>query len=554
MAGNGFSGIAAFDAIDLEIAWGQLISIIDEAADALVRTSFSSIVREAKDYTLVLLDRLGRSVAQPSTGAPSFNGTMPRTMRHLLAACPIESWDPEDFLVTNNPWMGTGHLNDVNGARPIFRHGRLIGFVGVVAHMADIGGIMWSATAREIFEEGLQIPTMKLLARGVANETALAFIKLNVRQPEIVAGDLHAMVAAARVVDRRLNEFLDGFGAERWDALANEVMSRSEAAMREEIRRIPDGTYTHEIPMDGYSEPLRIQVAVTVRDGSINVNYAGTSPQVPFGINSPYCYTYAYTAYPLKCLCSPRTPSNEGTFRAITVSAPEGSLLNPIYPAPTSARSLGGHPLHAALFGALAKALPGRVIAEGSSPRPTVLVSGYRADGSRFHNAFFLMGGLGAWAGGDGGACLPYPTNILATPTEIIESEAPILFETKELVPDSGGAGRRRGGCGQEAIIRNLSPGPMLMSIMSERTKVAPQGLFGAGPGARPHFVRDDGVLLDSKGIASIAPGQAVTIRTHGGGGYGPPRERPRERLRNDVRDGYVSEEAARSIYGSDTS
>jgi len=541
-----------FDPIELQIAWGQLISIIDEAADALVRTSFSSIVREAKDYTIVLLDRDGRSVAQPSTGAPSFNGTMPMTMKHLLKAFPVEKWDPDDFVVTNNPWMGTGHLNDVNGARPIFRDGALIGFIGVVAHMADIGGIMWSATAREIFEEGIQIPTMKLYARGVANETAFDFIRLNVRQPEIVAGDLQAMVAAACVVDRRLNEFLDEFGAERWPLLVEEVLDRSEAAMRAEIRRIPEGVYTHEIPMDGFDAPLTIRVAVTVKDGTILVDYAGSSPQVPFGINSTYCYTYAYTAYPLKCLCNPSTPNNEGTFRAIRVVAPEGSFLNPVHPAPTSARSLGGHPLHAALFGALARALPDRVIAESSSPRPTLLVSGYRADGSRFHNAFFLMGGLGARADGDGSACLPYPTNILATPTEIIESEAPILFESKVLVADSGGAGRRRGGPAQEAVIRNLSPRPMLMSIMSERTRDAPQGYFGGGPGARPRFVREDGVELNPKGIATVAPGQSVTIRTHGGGGYGPPGDREREKVLNDVRDGYVTREAAKSAYGVD--
>lgn len=552
MARKTFAKASPFDAIELEVAWGQLISIIDEAADALVRTSFSSIVREAKDYTIILLDRFGRSVAQPTTSAPSFNGTMPRTMRHLLDACPIEEWEPDDFLVTNNPWMGTGHLNDVTGGRPIFRDGQIIGFVGVVAHMADIGGIMWSATAREIFEEGLQIPTMKLFARGVPNETAFDFIKLNVRQPDIVVGDLYAMVSAACVVDRRLNEFLTAFGADRWDMLVDEMISRCEAAMRAEICKIPEGVYRHEIPMDGFDKPMRIQVAVTVKDGTISVDYDGTSDQVPFGINSPYCYTYAYTAYPLKCLCNPDTPNNEGTFRAIQVSAPEGSFLNPVYPAPTSARSLGGHPLHAALFGALAKVLPDRVIAESSSPRPTILVSGYRHDGSRFHTAFFIMGGLGAGAGGDGSACLPYPTNISATPVEIMESEAPILIESKELVTDSGGPGRFRGGCAQEVVIHNLSSKPMLMSIMSERTKIAPQGIFGGGPGARPHFRLDDGTLIDPKGIATIEPRRSISIRTHGGGGYGPPGERPRDRVRDDLLDGYVSHKAAKDAYGVD--
>ena len=251
----------AFDPIALEMAWSRLISILDEASNFMLRTSFSSIVREAKDFTIVLMDRRGRVVAHPTAGCPPFNGTMPKTIRHLLDAFPVEQWNPGDFIVTNDPWMGTGHLNDVSAARPIFRNGTLVGFAGAVAHMADIGGIMWSATSREIFEEGLQIPRMKLFEDGNPNATAFNFIRQNVRKPDIVEGDLYAMLAATEVVDRRLNAFLDGFGDDRWGMLADEMIARAEESMRREIRKIPNGVYENEIFLDGTDQLLRMAAA-----------------------------------------------------------------------------------------------------------------------------------------------------------------------------------------------------------------------------------------------------------------------------------------------------
>lgn len=536
---------SSIDAIALEMAWSRLISLLDEASSFMLRTSFSSIVREAKDFTIVLMDARGRVVAHPTAGCPPFNGTMPRTIRHLLQAFPLEQWNPGDFIVTNDPWMGTGHLNDVSAARPIFRKGTLVGFAGVVAHMADIGGIMWSATSREIFEEGLQIPRMKLFAGGEPNATAFSFIKQNVRKPDIVEGDLYAMLAATEVVDRRLNEFLDGFALERWSLLTDEMIRRAADAMRREIAGIPSGIYENEIFLDGDEELLPIRAKVTVNADSIHVDYAGSADQVPYAINSPYCYTYAYTAYPLKCLCSPNTPNNQGTFDAITVSAPEGSILNPIYPAPTSARMLSGHPLHAAIFGALAQALPDRVIADSAAPRPIILVSGYRDDNVRFHMPFFLMGGLGASKHGDGPACIPYPTNVRSTPVELMESEAAILVEHKELVRDSGGKGMHRGGAAQEIKIRNRSSRPMYVSLLTERTKTAPRGLFGGGDGLKPKFEMEDGTALNPKGIHVVRSGDALVVRAQGGGGYGDPRLRNRLLSESDLRNEYVSEEPA---------
>jgi N-methylhydantoinase B len=532
------------DPIALEMAWSRLISLLDEASNFMLRTSFSSIVREAKDFTIVLMDARGRVVAHPTAGCPPFNGTMPRTIRHLLNAFPIEQWHPGDFIATNDPWMGTGHTNDVSAARPVFRNGILIGFVGVVAHMADIGGIMWSATSREIFEEGLQIPRMKLFERGQPNTTAFQFIKQNVRKPDIVEGDLLAMLAATEVVERQLNEFLHAFGAERWPQLADEMINRAADAMRKEIATICDGVYENEIFLDGVDDLLPIRAKLTVKAGSIHVDYAGSADQVSYAINSPYCYTYAYTVYPLKCLCSPNTPNNQGTFDAITVSAPPGSILNPTYPAPTSARMLSGHPLHAALFGALAQALPDRVIADSAAPRPIILVSGYRDDNVRFHMPFFLMGGMGASKHRDGPACLPYPTNVRSTPVELMEAEAAIRIEHKELVPDSGGRGMHRGGSAQEIKLRNTSSKPMYVSLIAERTRTAPRGMFGGGEGMKPRFELEDGTPLDPKSIHVVKSGEALIVRAHGGGGYGDHRLRAPAAVADDLLNEYVSEVA----------
>ena len=317
------------------------------------------------------------------------------------------------------------------------------------------------------------------------------------------------MLAAAVVVDRRLNAFLDRFGLEQWDRLADEMIRRAGDAMREAIRSIPNGTYENEIFLDGIGAPLPIRVKVEVQDESVHVDYAGSAGQVPYAINSPYCYTYAYTVYPLKCLCCPDTPNNQGTFDAITVSAPTGSILNPTYPAPASARMLSGHPLHVAIFGALAEAMPNAVIADSSAPRPIILVSGYRDDGVRFHMPFFLMGGMGASAHGDGPSCLPYPANVRSTPVELMEAEAPILVERKEFVSGSGGVGMYRGGSAQEIGIRNRSSRPIYVSLITERTKTAPRGLFGGGDGLPPKFEREDGTPMDPKGIHVIDAGEA---------------------------------------------
>jgi N-methylhydantoinase B len=543
---------SALNPIDVDILWARLISIIDEASTTLVRSSFSTAIREARDYTCIFMDETGRSIVQPTSTLPPFVGTMPRTMRAFLAAIPLGEWNDGDVVITNDPWLGTGHLNDVNIALPVFHGGRIIGFAGIVAHMVDIGGKLWSAVANDVYEEGLQIPVTKIVERHRDVDLVMQFIRRNVRMNDVWMGDLRAMIAAGNAVRSGICELVDEVGIDFFRTATEAIVGRCRMALETAVAGIPEGTYHSSVTMDGYEEPLTIHAAITIARKKILVDYAGSALQVPYGINSPYCYTYAFTVYPLKALLTPEVPNNEGTQQVIEVTAPQGSIVNPVYPAAVGGRNLTGHVLYSAIFGALKDVLPDRVLADCGAPRPTIILGGQTPDGRPFRNMFFLMGGLGAKLGKDGPPCLPFPTNVAATPVEVLEQTTPIRVENKTLIADSGGAGRYRGGCAQELTIRNVSGHPLQLSILAERTKHLPRGLFGGADGGRPRFERQSSEPLNPKGVNWLAPDEAVTIRTHGGGGYGDPRQRDRALVAKDVLEGYVTPASARSVYGTD--
>ena len=353
-----------FDPVTLEILWSRLISIADESAAALVRTSFSTIVRECNDYATVLMDANGDALAENTAGIPSFVGILPLTLKHFLAKYPKDKLRPGDCLITNDPWMATGHLPDITMAAPIFHGDRLVGFSGSVAHSPDIGGSLWSSDCRELFEEGLRIPPVKFLVEGEPNTDVFEFILGNVRIPDQVLGDLNAQVTANRVCGRRLVEFLEDAEMVDLAALSEALQSRAEAAMRKAIEAVPDGTYRASVDADGFDEDeTHIECTITVDGSRLHVDYAGTSRQIERGLNSVMNYTQAYTVYPIKCALDPLTPRNEGSYRSITVDAPEGSILNPRYPAPCNARQLTGHLLAGAIYGALAEVVPDKIIA-----------------------------------------------------------------------------------------------------------------------------------------------------------------------------------------------
>jgi len=541
------AGDESFDAITLEILWSRLISIADEAAAALLRTAFSTIVRESNDFATVLMDANGDSISENTGGIASFSCILPRTTKHFLAKFPAESWRPGDCVITNDPWLATGHLPDITAVSPIFHGGRLVGFAGSIAHSPDVGGALWSADCREVFEEGIRIPPTRLLREGQRQEAVLEMLLSNVRVPDQVLGDLEAQIIANEVCAARVAEFLQDAGLDDLRGLGHALHARTDRAMRQAIAALPDGCWTATIEADGFDEQVtRIACAVTVAGERMVIDYAGTSPQIDRGINCVMNYTHAYSVYPVKCALDPFTPRNEGSYRAIEVLAPQGSILNPRFPAPCSARQLTGHLLAGAIYKALAPVIPERVIAEcGGAPTMRALFSGLDRNGDRFSQILFASGGMGAAPHRDGLPTTAFPTNAGAGSIEAFESVAPLVVWRKQLRPDSGGAGQYRGGLGQEAEIEVRAPQPLRLSLLSDRRDHPAQGVLGGAPGAAAEIVMSDGTRPHPKSRTMIAPGMRLVMRYPGGGGYGPPEARDPAALAADLRDGYVTDAAA---------
>jgi N-methylhydantoinase B len=541
-----------FDPVSLEILWSRLISIADESAAALLRTSFSTIVRESNDFATVLMDGNGDSLAENTAGIPSFVGILPRTLKHFLAKIPLEEWRPGDCVMTNDPWMATGHLPDFTMVTPVFHKGKLVAFAGSIAHSPDIGGGLWSSDCREIYEEGLRIPITKFLREGKPNTDVIDIILGNVRVPDQVLGDLNAQVTAQQVCARRLLEFLDDSGMTDLTGLSRALQERAEMAMRRAIEAVPDGRYHASLDADGFDEDeTHIECTITINGSNLHIDYAGTSKQIDRGLNSVMNYTYAYSVYPIKCALDPLTPRNEGSYRSVTVDAPLGSILNPRYPAPCNARQLTGHLLAGVIYRALAPAIPDKIAAEsGTAPTLRSVYSGGDRHGNRFSQVLFASGGMGGSASQDGRSCTAFPTNSGAGSIEAFESISPLLVWKKEFRPDSGGAGKFRGGLGQDVEVEVVSPERLRLSLLSDRQKYPPRGLLGGKDGAGVEISFADGTRPHPKSKTMINPGDRLTMRFGGGGGFGNPHERDREAVRKDVENGLVSAAAAARDYG----
>ena len=511
--------MARFGALQVGLVWQRLSGFIDEAAEVFVRTSFSSVVRDNWDMAVGLMDSQGRQIVQSTKSVPSFIGTMPRTLAVMLARYPRAKLRCGDVLISNDAYHGTGHLNDITMMKPVFRNGMLAGFIGSTFHSVDIGGAP-SVEARDSWEEGLTIPVCKIVADGEENRDVIAFLTENLRAPQETLGDIRAQFACYAQAEARLLHLLDAERMDGLDDLVDDILARSEASMRRAIEAVPDGTYVDAIRLDGFDAPLDIHCALTVAGSEIAVDFAGTSAQIARPINSVLNYTVAYTHYALKCLLDPDTPNNDGTFRPIRVSAPEGSLLNPRRPAPVWARHLSGHYVPPVIFGALAQVLPDRVIADCGSPLWNVYFNGTQPDGRRFVKMFFMNGGHGARMGRDGAACLSFPSNVATVSIERFESSVPLLITEKAILPESGGAGRYRGGPGQRLSFKVTGAAPVSMTIRHERVKFPPRGLLGGGPGAAGRDLVN-GKVVPAKGRYALAPGDLVTFETPGGGGIG---------------------------------
>jgi N-methylhydantoinase B len=541
----------AIDPILLEILWNRLISVVDEQAAALMHASFTTVVREAGDLSAGVFDARGNMLAQAVTGTPGHINTMANCVRDVVVpAHPIDSLQPGDTLITNDPWLASGHLFDITAITPVFYRGRGVGWFANTCHAMDIGGVLFGADAREVFEEGINIPLMKLFAAGEPNADLFRIIRANVRVPDQVVGDLYAQQAGNSVGADKLIRMLEEYDLDDLETLSDLILGRSERALREAIAAIPDGVYRDEVAIDGFDEPLVIRVAVTVAHDELIVDYAGTSPQVERGINVVYNYTHAYTTYPLKAAISPHVPNNEGSFRPITVKAPEGSLLNARFPAAVGARHLVGHFLSQPLYGALAKAIPDRVIADGSAGLWNTALEGEDRDGRLFSYVFFSVGGMGARPTMDGLSATSFPSGIRGVPAEVIESVVPILMRRRALIPDSGGPGKFRGGLGQEMVLQGRTGRPVLHSCMYDRTETPARGFLGGGDGAPGELFLSDNARPHPKRKYFLQPGQQVTLRLPGGGGFYPPWERDPALVAADVRQGLVSPQSARDNYG----
>jgi N-methylhydantoinase B len=532
-----------------DILWNRLIAVADEQAAALIRTALTPAVSEAGDLSAAVFDARGQMLAQAVTGTPGHINSMATAMVHFLDAYPPETLRPGDVLITNDPWLTAGHYHDITIVTPVFHRGRLVGYFGNCCHTADIGGRYFSADAREVYEEGICIPIGRLFVGGAPNEELLRFVRANVRVPDHVVGDLYAQAAANDVGARRLVETLDEFGLDDLTALSCEILDRSEAAMRDAIRALPDGDYAAEGEFDGFDKPIKLVVTLRVRGDEVLADYAGTSPAAERGINVVLNYTHAYTTYALKAALSPEIPNNTGSFRPVSLTAPDGCILNCRRPSAVAARHIVGHFVPSLIFRALAEVLPDRVLAESYDALWNAHWHGVRPDGQGFVLVVFNAGGMGARQGADGLSATSFPSGIHGFPVEAIEANAPVVYEARRLRPDSGGPGKWRGGLGQEFVVRPREGARVWLSPFFDRTMYPARGLFGGEPGAPGRFTLD-GVEQHPKTTVELPPGSRAVVSLPGGGGYGDPRDRDRALVERDIADGYVTPEHARARYG----
>jgi N-methylhydantoinase B/oxoprolinase/acetone carboxylase alpha subunit len=538
-----------FDTLTLEILWSRLISLVDEMASTLLRTSFSTVIGAANDFGCELLDHEGRGLAHATRSMPVFNQVLPNVTRHLVQKYG-DSIYPGDIFITNDPWLCAGHQPDIAIVLPFFNdEGRRIGFAASIAHMADIGGSLDSNRTREHYEEGLFIPPTRLYEQGKPVEVVFDFVHTNVRVPDMIIGDIHAQVSAAHVGAQKVQALLDDYDLTSLEPLALAIHRRSEAAMRSAIQAIPDGVYTNALEYDELDGLIPLKVAIEVKGDELTVDFAGSAPQQPRGgINSTLSYTRGHTSYALKCALLPDVPSNDGCYKPMRIIAPERSVLNCAPPATVINRTKTGWYIAPLIYGALANALPGSVFASGGM-MSGCKVYGIDAAGQSFNSWLFLAGGLGAGQHADGVSTTIFPSSASNVPVELFENAVPLLINEKELIPGSAGAGRQRGGLGQRASLSRLPgyEGDVIVSMLAHRQVVPPEGLLGGASGRATHIALNGRYLSrdecrDLTGALYLeTPEQVLVIETAGGGGFGSPSERASELRAADLRAGLVT-------------
>ena len=539
----------AFDPISLEIMWSRLMSIADEMWTTVLRTAVSTVIGAANDFGCEIMDAEGNSLAHAQRSMPVFNLVMSTVTRAIIARHPPRTMRPGDVYITNDPWICAGHLDDIAVVTPVFRHDRVVAFLTTIAHASSIGGSLVPGTVRDMHEEGLFIPICRLHEAGLPNETVLAFIRGNVRMPDMVSMDIEAQVTANTLGAGRLQAFLSEYGLDDFVTLGRMIHERAERAIREAILAIPDGAYENQVVIDGHGpkDPVRLRCRIQVDDDHIRVDYTGSDPQrMAGGINSALVYTTAHTIYSFKCILAPTVPNNEGTFRPISVTAPPGSILNCISPTSVNSRTQTGWHLHALIFGALVQALPDRVQA-GNGLMFSFSAYGQDDAGRAYNAHFFAAGGRGASRGRDGIGRNCFPSSARNVPSEIFESRAPILIRRRGLQPNSAGIGQWRGAFGEEIVVSKL-PGivaPISCACRPNRLRYPPLGLAGGQDGHCTEVLlngeRMPDEILDAGHFTLRHDDDHLTVRLPGGAGYGPAELRDPATLAADMHAGLLT-------------
>jgi len=542
------------DPITFQIVWARLISVADEIAATLVKTSFSLVVRDNHDYACGIYDISGRMLAQSLQCTPGQAGATPRVVAAMLERYPAHQLSPGDVIIANDPWLCAGHAPDVFIAAPVFRAGKIVGVVCNSAHHIDMGGRLGGTDAREVYEEGLIIPITKLMVAGQPNDDLFRLLRRNVRAADKVIGDLRAQMAANHVGARGVVQMMDETGLESLETLADEIIPRTEAAMRAAIAEIPDGVYAHSVDhdeLDPDGKPIRLVVRIEVAGDRVSLDYTGTSPQVPKPINAVFNITRAYSVFPFVAALCPRLPMNDGVFNAVSLVVPQGTVLNPTFPAPGMFRSLLSYYVVELIYGALAKVIPDKVMApSGTYPLWIQKFAGRFDDGRPFVSHFNAQGGHGARQDRDGNSAVVFPGNIASTSVELFEVDAPMLCERKAFITDSAGPGRFRGGLGQEIVIRSLAKHRISGAASGGRFRHGAVGLDGGKEGGRGRIQFNDGEPFARSSQVFYDRGDFVRLCQPGGGGFGDPLSRDPEHVLRDVRQGVVSLAGAAADYG----
>lgn len=541
--------------IGKQVMWNRCLAIVEEQAQVLQRTAFSTIVRESGDLAAGLFDANGRMMAQAVTGTPGHINSMALAVGHVLAKYPVGTMRPGDVFLHNDPWIGTGHTNDFSATTPCFRHGVFVGLLACNCHLLDIGGMRSMGPTQDVFMEGLFIPILRIVEAGVVNETLMAMIRSNTRLPVETEGDTYALISCNEVGCERLVEMMDEFGIDGLGSLSDHIINTSREAVLARIRALPRGTWQDSLTLDGQEdEAVTLRAALTVSDTGIDVDYTGSSGMVRFNFNVPFCYALAYTSFALGCIVARDIPNNAGSLEPRRVFAPEGSIVNATKPAAVVQRHLIGLMLPDLVFRCLRQAIPDRVPAEGAGVLWNITGSGPRRSPPALADEFLVnivtTGGMGALPVQDGLSATGFPSGVRGGPVEVFESMSTLVFWRKQYREGSGGAGRMRGGLGQDIEIGNSLDEPFTCGTAYERVRFAARGADGGGPGAPGTVGLRSSRALPGKGRHVVPRGDRIVIQSPGGGGLGDPRGRDRARVRQDLEHQLISPEAARDDYG----